>query len=585
VKQAEYLPVIAGSYDGGLRVANVEKLINLSEQFARSGAFTVRDFVRFVNDFEKRGGREGEGSLDESIDAVTLMTVHQSKGQEFHVVVLPELHRVQRSNSDIFLLDRHRGLTLKVPDGRGGALAGLAFSSFRERAALRERFEGMRVLYVAATRAKDLLILSGSTDDLTKLGKADNTWLSWIWNALVDTHEFSGSEDLVVNGAHVRLQINPFDPATVPMPHPPEQNPGSEVELYDTSKPVEDYFPLLKPLMPEDTGSSRQFNVTDLVLFDICPRQYYLQRVLRAADPGSGAAAIGEAESAPFSIAAMLKGSIIHRFCETYRQGDKLEACLESSLDYVLRQRRGDFELEMIEVDRSTVLRALRPLALNYSRSQVFERIESERTALLNRDAGNGYGVFSEKPFILRRLHGLLKGTIDKLIVSPSSTGSGVDVEIIDFKTNRIDVSFESETSESNFDSDGLLPFELPHKPSKAELVKNRVEELARLYVLQMQCYALAVRLLIPEINEFKATLHFLDKDQEYHVASSQLEISVCEAAIDRIMTMLNRKMNFEDFVPHTGGHCRRCGYLAVCPSGRLAVNKEAETAIAIDLQ
>src|SRR4029077_1452404 len=145
---------------------------------------------------------------------------------------------------------------------------------------------------------------------------------------------------------------------------------------------------------------------------------------------------------------------------------------------------------------------------------------------------------------------------------------TGVDVEIIDFKTNRIDVPLESESSESEFDSDGFLPFDLPHKPSREELLRTRVVELARLYLLQMQCYALAVRLLIPEISEFKATLHFLDKDQEYSVASSQLELSVCEGAVDRIMTMLNRKMSYEDFAPRTGGHCRRCGYLAVCPSG-----------------
>jgi ATP-dependent helicase/nuclease subunit A len=572
LQQAEYLSVIAGAYDGALRVANVEKLVSLSEQFARSGAFTVRDFVRFVNDFEKRGGREGEGSLDESIDAVTLMTVHQSKGQEFPVVILPELHRLQRSNSDSLMLDRHRGLTLRVPDGRGGVFTGLAFSEFRERAALRERFESMRVLYVAATRAKDLLILSGSAEDPTKLADADNNWLSWIWRALANSQEMSGSGNLIVNGANVRLQLNSFDPFVSTARDSQEPRQDSAVNFDDPPKPIEDYFPLLKRVPPENNSSSQQFNVTDLLSFDTCPRLYYLQRILRLADPRSTAAVTTDEEPSPFSIAAMLKGSIIHRFCETYRQGDDLESCLESSLDYVFRLRAAELESEMIELDKTLVLNVLRPLAMKYSRSSVFERVE--QTARLNMKDGEGYGVYSEKPFILLRKFGLLKGTVDKLLVTPSPDGNGVDVEIVDFKTNRIDVPEEIEGLEADNDTQGFLPFDRPHKPTAEELLEKRLEELTQQYLLQMQCYALAAHLLIPDINELKATLHFLDKEREYPIQSSLLDGSVCGVAVDKVMTTLNQKMNFEDFVPRTGEHCRRCSYLSVCPSGRVAVSK-----------
>ena len=59
----------------------------------RSGAHMIRDFVRFIHDFEAAGGRESEGQIDDSADAVRLMTIHQAKGLEFPVVILPELHR------------------------------------------------------------------------------------------------------------------------------------------------------------------------------------------------------------------------------------------------------------------------------------------------------------------------------------------------------------------------------------------------------------------------------------------------------------------------------------------------------------
>ena len=42
------------------------------------------------------------------------------------------------------LLDRHHGLTLKVPDGRGNLVAGCTYSNFEKRHAWREQFESMR---------------------------------------------------------------------------------------------------------------------------------------------------------------------------------------------------------------------------------------------------------------------------------------------------------------------------------------------------------------------------------------------------------------------------------------------------------
>ena len=48
-------------------------------------------------------------------------------------------------------------------------MAGCTFNSFEKRHAWREQFESMRLLYVAATRAQDRLILSGTTKDLDKL--------------------------------------------------------------------------------------------------------------------------------------------------------------------------------------------------------------------------------------------------------------------------------------------------------------------------------------------------------------------------------------------------------------------------------
>ena len=93
VEKSEFTSVIAANFDGAQRLANVWKIFELAERFENSGAHLIRDFVRFVEDFERAGGRESEGQIDEAADRVMLMSIHQSKGQEFPVVVIPDITR------------------------------------------------------------------------------------------------------------------------------------------------------------------------------------------------------------------------------------------------------------------------------------------------------------------------------------------------------------------------------------------------------------------------------------------------------------------------------------------------------------
>src|ERR1043166_998301 len=136
---------MAANFDGAQRVTNVEKLFRLAEQFEKSGHL-IRDFVHYVEEFEAIGGREGEGQMDEAANMVRLMTIHQAKGLEFPIVIIPDLHREPNRRESAFILDRHKGMTLKAPDGRGNRVAGSTFSDFEQRNVWREHFENMRLL-------------------------------------------------------------------------------------------------------------------------------------------------------------------------------------------------------------------------------------------------------------------------------------------------------------------------------------------------------------------------------------------------------------------------------------------------------
>jgi ATP-dependent exoDNAse (exonuclease V) beta subunit len=188
VAATDFTAVIAANYDGAHRISNVEKLFRLADAFEKSGQL-IRDFVHYVEKFEEAAGRESEGQIDSTANVVRLMTIHQAKGLEFPVVIIPDLNRYKSSERDnsLFVVDRHRGFSVAVPDGRGAVARGTTFGQLRERGGWREQFESMRLLYVAATRAEDRLIFSGATTQ-TELKNLQTTtrdqWLAWLWQAL-----------------------------------------------------------------------------------------------------------------------------------------------------------------------------------------------------------------------------------------------------------------------------------------------------------------------------------------------------------------------------------------------------------------
>jgi ATP-dependent helicase/nuclease subunit A len=587
VEASEYRTVAAASFDGAQRLANLEKLFTLAVRFERSGAYLIRDFVRFVREFEEAGGRESEGQIDDSADAVRLMSIHQSKGLEFPVVIIPDLHRLPDNRREWWALDRHRGLTLKVPDGRGRLAAGSAFSAFVERAKRREEFESMRLLYVAATRAQDRLVLSGAVKDLASL----RTWLGWICKALGVVQEPESGLFRPLEEVEVRLTVNlaraPAQPSGQPAEDAAAGEPGE-----DLPPPEGEVFPLLDPIEPERGSGLHRFSVTQLLNYQRCPRQYYFDRLLHA--PSEEEVAVwndAEAPEPPANLTATLRGAVIHRFCEKFQEGDDLHQCMETSFEDVLRQKAAELADRTSEIDSEKALRDLLPLAQNYVGSKVRERIESARAIPNSAPLVSHHtpGVFSEQRFRLRRPLGILTGTIDKLLIFPAANGEGLNVEIIDFKTNRFrgsrDTGMDGGRGMVGAEQTGArkvpgrvdrgqLAFEFLQPDSEARadydlLMRAEIEAAAAEYQVQMQAYALAARDLIPEVASVRVTLHFLDPDVEVSLSEELLEREACATAIDEIMLSLVSSSAPGSFPAHPAEHCRVCNFRELCPPGR----------------
>jgi len=589
VAESEYMTVVAANYDGAQRLANVERLFTLAARFESSGTHLIRDFVRYVREFEAIGSRESEGQIDQAADAVRLMTIHQAKGLEFPVVIIPDLHRLARVATDNWvLLDRHQGLTLKVPDGRGNLVAGCTFSNFERRHAWREQFESMRLLYVAASRAEDRLIFSGVTEELATLGNKNDSWLKWTWQSL--ELQDRGSSDVIDLDDDVQLQL------TINLADEPAEEFETVAEPPQTSMhsadSLNEAFPLVRPIGPIDGNAIHRFSVTQLINFQRCPRQYYFDRVLQL--PAADQMAVwnnAEAPEPPANLTATLKGSVIHRFCERYTSDQSAEECLRSSFEEVVRLRQAQLSDRFIEIEYDASIKELLPLANNYLSRDVFRRVEAVpriEEHYSTRPAGED-GLWSELSFRLRRRLGVLNGIIDKLLITHSSTGDA-EIEIIDFKTNRIAYD-KSETPPEppqpriRSPKGGQFAFDFeaapPPKPvNRHPSLEDALKIAAEDYQLQMQAYALAVRELLPSLAtaKIRVTLHFLDPNVEVHLADELLEPARCEQAIDDGMTRAIFSSDPANFPVKTAPHCRMCNFLRVCNAGKAWVRENWAT-------
>jgi ATP-dependent helicase/nuclease subunit A len=149
---------------GAQRAANVTGFLALAQQFdqfSRQGLFR---FLKFI-EAEQAAEVEPEISGDPAEDAVRLMSIHQSKGLEFPIVVLADLAKTfneQDLRGEIIFDDAY-GLCPKVkPPASGRRYPSLPHWLAQRRQQRELRGEELRLLYVALTRARDNLILTAS---------------------------------------------------------------------------------------------------------------------------------------------------------------------------------------------------------------------------------------------------------------------------------------------------------------------------------------------------------------------------------------------------------------------------------------
>ena len=164
-------------------LANVMRVAELAREYESSGGTSCRGFVEQLLADAERGKQAEAAIYEEGADGVRLMSVHKAKGLEFPVVVLADVTaKIAHADPDRYLAPDQGLCAVK--------LAGWAPRELLDHAAeehARDLAEGVRVAYVAATRARDLLVIPAIGDDPTPGGgpqMAEEWWVAPLHSAI-----------------------------------------------------------------------------------------------------------------------------------------------------------------------------------------------------------------------------------------------------------------------------------------------------------------------------------------------------------------------------------------------------------------
>ncbi len=261
--RTNYLAVLTSLPDGDRRRGNIEKLLHLAET---SGKITLGKFSQYLSDLATREVREGEAHL-EAGKAIRLMTVHASKGLEFPWVILADASWERGTQgAPTLLVNPEAGLSCQVYDAETNAY----FDGFAHRrtAAIQSRkaaAERKRLLYVAATRAQDYLLVSGQVSHKKDQGWASKGWLQQLIDVLkLEDLELRPEQTRDLGGRPLSIVMPQAPPPTAAT----RRLVNAPADLWDFEASERDFPPcappLIKPLRLRDSPGLKHITASQI---------------------------------------------------------------------------------------------------------------------------------------------------------------------------------------------------------------------------------------------------------------------------------------------------------------------------------
>ncbi|HKO38030.1 MAG TPA: UvrD-helicase domain-containing protein [Solirubrobacterales bacterium] len=434
---------------GEARFANVRKMERLAAEFEAREGRDLRGFLDFLAARAESDAEAQAATAAEGHDGVRIMTVHNAKGLEFGVVAVPDLSRrlLGAGRSPLLAIGREEQPRVGLRLVRLGSPKIDLFDhgTLCEESQEREAEEELRLFHVAATRAKERLILSG----------------------VVNPREGRETKGKPVVERLVEALGAPRDEeATVPVA-PPAPRPGLEAELGPSEITVRVNLPSperaaeLRTLRRQGAAArelgegppplverrppivpSRPLSYTAIAAYKECPYRFYMERVLGLPGRVAGLSPVAQqngnsAEGVPSAREERTaRGAAIHALLEWSQANGWAEPSVDLALRHATAAGAGagssspDTSRQRLEVEcpeRRTPPPRLAEEMLKPVRqwldSPLREQIAAEATR-----------VRAEVPLLLGVGGTVLRGSIDLLVEREDAPPL-----VIDYKTDRLD--------------------------------------------------------------------------------------------------------------------------------------------------
>jgi ATP-dependent helicase/nuclease subunit A len=415
---------------GEARFANVRKLMRLASEFEAREGRDLRGLLDFLYSRAEADAEAEAASAIEGHDGVRIMTVHSAKGLEFGVVVVPNLSRRLLAGSRLPPLtlgheaEQPRvGLQLR----RLGA-ASINLYSHEQLCAetqQREAAEELRLFHVAATRARERLILSGVAMPKPSRNRQPGTP---VIERILDGFEVDRQRDsaIVIPAPEPREGLaDSFEPSQIavrvnlPSPERAVELTARRSEQRAPAPLSEGRAPLLERQPP--TVPNRPLSYTAIAAYEECAYRFYMERVLDLAERGRHFNRIADEMTT-----ASAEGGTVSRNAAAAR-GAAVHSLLEWS-------QANEWREPPVDLVRSHALVAGRDPEAGSDDSLLAPIRAWLRSGLL-RDRVQAPGAFSraEVPLLLGVSGVTLRGSIDLLVER-----AGDPPLVIDYKTDRL---------------------------------------------------------------------------------------------------------------------------------------------------
>ena len=513
--------------EGEQCVANIEKLLELVHELEPSCGNLAELATMLSQQLEHDDG-EAEAELADLPNAVRVLTVHGSKGLEFPVVIVADGAAAQQSDRSPLRcgqIEGHFEVAIKVRDPLQGQEppqpTGL-YSRLQRHHREQECEEHKRLLYVALTRARDHLVISGTLrqDAETIAAASDSSWLSWLlaWLQLPPA-ALDGATGPGACWTHAATGLRVF--STTSYPAPPPQMKVKEAEHTPSALAVTE---LAAPQQQTPMGEAR-LSPSRWGRFRLCPMKVQLRERLGLVEPPTGAG--GRDDGAM----ALVRGTIVHKLIEDDALVGTTEAAVRHRVVRLLKLM-APAELERwSEPVVQSALKAQRVLGCGVAAKLLTTALASYR----------------EHRFALQLPTGMVTGTLDLLVQTPRGW------HVVDWKTD----SVAAEHCATHSKTHGYLD--------------------------QLDLYALAVALLCGGFDpqqapgdlaaEIAGTLVFTDSGAECTTHYGAAKLHEVYQAVCADLT----RIAASDFAPPQKPPCSSCGYATpgagyagsgvVCPS------------------